>query len=54
MNSVMSIGEQVFFIHKGELAWQGSNRQILSENNKALNEFIYASSFLKEVKKQIK
>ncbi len=54
MNSVMSIGEQVFFIHQGNLSWQGSNKQILSDNNKELNDFIYASSFLKEVRKHMK
>lgn len=53
MNSVMSIGEQVFFIHQGLLKWKGSNTQILSENNQELNDFIYASPFLKEVRTYI-
>jgi len=50
MNSVMGIGEQVFFIHQGLLHWKGSNQQILTEKNKILNDFIYASPFLKQIK----
>ncbi len=54
MNSVMSIGQNVFFIYKGELNWQGSNKEILNNpSNKELSDFVYASSFLKEVRKKI-
>ncbi len=53
MNSVMSIGQNVFFIHKGNLLWKGSSKEILTTKEKELTDFVYASSFLKEVKNQI-
>ncbi len=52
MNSVMEIGDKVLFIYKGEKCWEGSNNQILSTNNQQLNDFIFASKFLKALKNQ--
>jgi phospholipid/cholesterol/gamma-HCH transport system ATP-binding protein len=53
MNSVMEIGENIVFLHKGEKAWEGNNTQILSANNQDLNSFIFASGFLKEARDHI-
>ena len=53
MNSVMSIGEKVFFIYKGRLNWEGTNQDIFSTKDKELINFIYASRFLKEVKEKL-
>lgn len=50
MNSVMEIGENIALIHEGELAWSGHMDQILSEDNKQLNEFIFASEFLRKAR----
>lgn len=50
MNSVMEIGEKVVFLHQGLKNWEGSNKEILKSDNEELNDFIFASKFLKELK----
>ena len=52
MNSVMEIGDTVSFIYEGKLWWKGSNREILSVDNKEVHNFIYASKFAQEMYKQ--
>jgi phospholipid/cholesterol/gamma-HCH transport system ATP-binding protein len=49
MNSVMEIGENIMFIYKGENWWQGTNKEILQDNNPELLDFVYASNFMKQV-----
>lgn len=51
MNSVMGIGDKVVFLHEGRKHWEGSSAEILATNNEELNNFIFASKFLKELKK---
>lgn len=51
MNSVMGIGEKVVFLHQGYKEWEGSNKDILKSENEILNDFIFASDFLKELRK---
>jgi len=50
MNSVMEIGEKVIFICKNQKWWEGTNQTILDTDNKELEDFIYVSKFLKELK----
>jgi len=50
MNSVMEIGENIVFIDKGEKSWQGAKEQIFTTDNKALNDFVFASNLYKEIK----
>ena len=55
MNSVMNIGENIIFIKEGVKEWQGTKEQVISSNNSALNDFIFASDLLRkasEMKKQ--
>lgn len=47
MNSVMEIGDAVSFIYKGRLWWQGNNKNILETDNKELEDFIFASKFIR-------
>lgn len=54
MNSVIEIGDKINFIHDGSLWWTGNRQEILSSTNKELNEFVYASKFLKSIKEQLK
>jgi len=49
MNSVFGIGEHVIFIQNGKKHWEGSVDEILESGNQELNEFIFASKFLKKV-----
>jgi phospholipid/cholesterol/gamma-HCH transport system ATP-binding protein len=51
MNSVMEIGDTVSFIYEGKLWWRGSNKDILSADNKEVIDFIYTSKFTKELYK---
>jgi len=50
MNSVMEIGNFILYMHQGKKEWEGSNREIIFSKNKLLNEFIFASDFLKDAK----
>ena len=51
MNSVMEIGEKILFISKGFKAWEGTKEQIFNTENKALNDFVFASNLFKNIKK---
>ena len=50
MNSVMNIGENIIFINEGLLAWQGSCKGIMDSDNKALNDFVFASDLFQKVR----
>lgn len=50
MNSVMEIGENIMFIHKGEKWWEGDKKSIVSTDNKEIGEFVYASKFMKTLR----
>lgn len=47
MNSVIQIGDNIMFVHKGENWWTGDKTQILDTNNKELFDFVFASEFMK-------
>lgn len=50
MNSVMNIGDNIVFIKEGVLEWQGDKHQVITSNNQALNDFIFASDLFRKVK----
>jgi phospholipid/cholesterol/gamma-HCH transport system ATP-binding protein len=50
MNSVMEIGDHIIFMHQGKKEWEGNNKEIIFNKNETLNEFIFASEFLKDAK----
>ena len=50
MNSVMEIGDHIIYMYEGKKEWEGSNKQIIFSKNERLNEFIFASEFLKDAK----
>ncbi len=54
MNSVMEIGENIFFIHQGKLEWNGNNKEVLTSKNEILDGFIFASPFLQGLKARMK
>ncbi len=54
MNSVMEIGNKILFLYQGHKHWEGSNKDIINANNQELNDFIFASDFLKELKMHAK
>ncbi|MFI5135947.1 MAG: ABC transporter ATP-binding protein [Chitinophagales bacterium] len=53
MNSVIGIGDYILFLHHGEKAWEGDKRTVLRSDNQALNDFIFASKYLREIKVQL-
>ncbi len=50
MNSVMEIGENIIYLYQGRKEWSGNNQEIIFSKNERLNEFIFASEFLKDAK----
>lgn len=50
MNSVIKIGDNISFIYKGELWWEGNKTQILYTDNKELNEFVFDTELTKKLK----
>ncbi|MFW5757793.1 MAG: ABC transporter ATP-binding protein [Bacteroidota bacterium] len=49
MNSVMEIGDHVVFLHKGEIAWEGTASEILNSENKEVEDFVYASELMRKL-----
>lgn len=50
MNSVIEIGDHIMFIYKGNKHWEGSKFEILKTDNKEVNDFVYATKFMRELK----
>lgn len=50
MNSVMEIGDNIVFIHNGLLEWNGTKDQVLFCKNELLQDFIFASPFLRKLR----
>lgn len=50
MNSVVGIGEKILFLHQGNKHWEGDKVSLFRTDNAELNNFIFASDFLKEAK----
>jgi len=50
MNSVMEIGENILYLYLGKKEWVGTNKDIIFSDHDKLNEFIFASEFLRDAK----
>jgi phospholipid/cholesterol/gamma-HCH transport system ATP-binding protein len=50
MNTVMESGDHIVYLHKGLKEWEGSNKDIIFSQHQRLNDFIFASEFLKDAK----
>jgi phospholipid/cholesterol/gamma-HCH transport system ATP-binding protein len=50
MNSVMEIGDHIFYMYQGRKQWEGNNTEIIYSKDQKLNEFIFASDFLQDAK----
>ena len=51
MNSIMEIGDNILFLKEGHKEWQGSRHEIVTSDNEALNDFVFASELFKKVKR---
>lgn len=52
MNSVMEIGDNIVYLHQGHKQWEGNNTEIIFTKDELLNNFIFASEFLQDAKRQ--
>jgi phospholipid/cholesterol/gamma-HCH transport system ATP-binding protein len=48
MNSMMEIGENIFFMHNGVVVWQGSNENIMENESPELQEFIFSNNLMRK------
>lgn len=54
MNSVMGIGDHVVFLHEGYKYWEGNRDEIMKITEGELFDFIFASDFLKDLRRNAK
>ena len=50
MNSMLEIGEIIIFMFKGEKIWEGTKDNILNTEVKDLQDFIFASKLIRDMK----
>lgn len=50
MNSVLQIGQHINYLHKGELWWTGTNKEIMKTENPELNEFVFSTELTRRLK----
>jgi phospholipid/cholesterol/gamma-HCH transport system ATP-binding protein len=53
MNSVMEVGDNIIFINQGRNWWQGTNTEIIKTDNEEVISFVYASSFMKNLREKL-
>ncbi len=52
MNTVMESGDHIVYMHQGKKQWEGSNKDIIFSKDELLNQFIFASEFLRDAKEK--
>lgn len=50
MNSVLEIGETIIFLKNGNIAWEGTNKEIFKTENEAITDFVYSSELFRKVR----
>jgi phospholipid/cholesterol/gamma-HCH transport system ATP-binding protein len=50
MNSVMENGDYIIYMYGGRKEWEGNKKEIIFSKSQRLNDFIFASEFLKDAK----
>jgi phospholipid/cholesterol/gamma-HCH transport system ATP-binding protein len=50
MNSVLEIGEKIYFLYQGKLWWEGTKNNILHTDNAELQEFVFTSELTKRLR----
>lgn len=53
MNSVMEVGDNIVYINQGKNWWQGTNKEIIKTTNEEVVSFVYASSFMKNLRDKL-
>jgi phospholipid/cholesterol/gamma-HCH transport system ATP-binding protein len=52
MNTVLESGDHILYLDQGKKGWEGTNEEIIFSENKRLNDFIFASDFLRDAKEK--
>ncbi len=50
MNTVLESGDHIVYLYQGNKEWEGNKKDIIYNTNQKLNDFIFASEFLREAK----
>lgn len=50
MNTVMESGDHILYMYQGLKQWEGTNEDIIFAKDEKLNDFIFASEFLRDAK----
>jgi phospholipid/cholesterol/gamma-HCH transport system ATP-binding protein len=50
MNSVLEIGEKIYFLYQGKLWWEGTKYNILNTENRELQAFVFTSELTKRLR----
>lgn len=50
MNSLLGIGENIMFLHKGEKKWEGNKNDITHSGVKEFEEFVFASKVMQKLR----
>ena len=54
LNSVLEIGEKVFFVHDKTIEWSGKSSLIIDSGNKALDDFFFVNKVMQHLKQKEK
>lgn len=54
MNSVIEIGDNIHFLHEGQVAWKGDRKGILDSGVEELDEFVYASDLMRDIRGKLR
>jgi len=52
MNSVLEIGQKIYFIYKGKIWWEGNRDNILDTDNHELKAFVFNSELTRRLRPQ--
>jgi len=52
MNSVIQIGSNILFIHRGKILWNGNKNDLTKSKNNELNNFVFASKLFKTLRNE--
>lgn len=50
MNSVLEIGEKIYFMYQGKIWWEGDKHNILQTDNTELQDFVFTSELTKKLR----
>ena len=51
MNSVLQIGQKISYLYKGNLWWEGNNKEIMKTDNAELNDFVFSTELTRRLKR---